>query len=539
MMKKYTRILLMLFMLSLTSAKIYGKVSIVPLPVSVVEHPGEFRLHRDLIIGYSDRSLYDAAVYLRGILSSPTGYTIRLKKGRGDISLVLRRPSGADDESYTLSVTGKRIIVKAGSYRGVIDGISSLRQLLPDEIESSGIARNVKWTIPDVEIADRPAYRWRGLMLDVARHFYTKKEVERFLDMMALYKFDKLHWHLTDSQGWRIEIKKYPLLTRNGAWRKPIDIDQNCMNRERTEKNPDFIIPSGRFKVVNGDSLYGGYYTQKDIREIVKYAAVRGIDVIPEIDMPGHSDAAIANYPYLSCFDNPHSGSSICPGKDSTMEFCKNVYKEIFSMFPYHYVHIGGDEVDKTNWKKCSYCQSRIKSEGLASEEELQSWFVHQMEHFFNAHGRRLIGWDEILEGGLSPTATVDWWRSEFGDVVKKTTDHGNEVILCPTSFCYFDYSQDNNTLKRLYLGNILPAGLSDSQKKLIKGMQANIWTEQIPSEKRLQFMVFPRALALAERAWTKSDLQSWDSFSGRLPEQLRRLDVMKVNYRTLNSEIK
>ena len=393
--------------------------------------------------------------------------------------------------------------------------------------------------VPDVEIADCPAYHWRGLMLDVARHFYTKKEVERFLDMMALYKLDKFHWHLTDGQGWRIEINKYPLLTRKGAWRKLMDIDQLCMNRERAEKNPDFIIPRSKFKVVNGDSLYGGYYTQKDIREIVRYAAVRGIDVIPEIDMPGHSDAAIASYPYLSCFDNPSPGSPLCPGKDSTLEFCKNVYKEIFSLFPYHYAHIGGDEVDKTNWKKCPYCQARIKSEGLKSEEELQSWFIHQMEQFFNAHGRRLIGWDEIMEGGLSPTATVDWWRSAFGDVVKKTTDHGNEVILCPTSFCYFDYPQDNNTLKMLYLGHIVPDGLSDSQKKLIKGMQANIWTEQIPSEKRLQFMVFPRALALAERAWTQSDLQSWDSFSNRLPGQLRRLEVMKVNYRPLVSEKK
>lgn len=538
-MKKYTRVLLMLLALFLTSARTYGKISIVPLPESVIEHPGEFTLHQGLTIGYSDRSLRNAAVYLKGILSVPTGYRIRLSRGNGDINLVLRKPSGTNDESYTLSVTPKTIIVKAGSYRGVIDGISSLRQLLPDEIESPDVVHNVKWMVPDVEIADRPAYHWRGLMLDVARHFYTKKEVERFLDMMALYKLDKFHWHLTDGQGWRIEINKYPLLTRKGAWRKLMDIDQLCMNRERAEKNPDFIIPRSKFKVVNGDSLYGGYYTQKDIREIVRYAAVRGIDVIPEIDMPGHSDAAIASYPYLSCFDNPSPGSPLCPGKDSTLEFCKNVYKEIFSLFPYHYAHIGGDEVDKTNWKKCPYCQARIKSEGLKSEEELQSWFIHQMEQFFNAHGRRLIGWDEIMEGGLSPTATVDWWRSAFGDVVKKTTDHGNEVILCPTSFCYFDYPQDNNTLKMLYLGHIVPDGLSDSQKKLIKGMQANIWTEQIPSEKRLQFMVFPRALALAERAWTQSDLQSWDSFSNRLPGQLRRLEVMKVNYRPLVSEKK
>ena len=505
-------------------------INIIPLPNKISEQEGSFTLKNNQSIGISSSKLKDAALYLKGILSS-TGYHFNIKRGNGDINLSLDGKSkDALDEGYTLSVTNNNLTIKANNYRGIVNGISTVRQLLPVEIESGNAVQGLRWIIPNVEIADTPAYHWRGLMLDVARHFYNKKEVEQFLDLMALYKFNKFHWHLTDDQGWRIQIKKYPLLTEKGAWRKMINIDQICMNREKNENNPDFAIPKDKFKVINGDTLYGGYYTQKDIKEIVKYAAVRGIDIIPEIDMPGHCSEAIANYPYLSCFNS----SPLCPGKESTFVFCKNVDKEIFRLFPYKYIHIGGDEVDKTNWKKCPYCQKVIKEKGLKSEDELQAWFTHQMEEYFNSHGKELIGWDEILEGGLSSTATVDWWRGDHGDVVRKTTSQGNQVILCPTSYCYFDYQQDDNTLKRLYTGDIVPDSLSEKQHSLIKGIQANIWTEMIPSKKRLQYMVFPRALALSEKAWTDVSKQSWDSFFKRLKYQLRRLDVLGVNYRNL-----
>lgn len=533
-MEKKIRRLFVFLVLLLPFMEILGQVNIVPLPQKAITHNGYFYLKNNQKIGISNSSLKDAAAYLKGILSS-TGYHFIIHKGRGTINLILTGSKKySSDESYTLSVLNQRIDIKAKSYRGIIDGIASLRQLLPDEVESKTIVKGIKWSVPTVDIFDKPSYKWRGLMLDVSRHFYNKKQVEEFLDLMALYKFNKFHWHLTDDQGWRIEIKKYPLLTEKGAWRKMIDIDQMCIDRAKKEGNPNFEIPKDKFKVIKGDTLYGGYYTQQDIKDIVKYAAIRGIDVIPELDMPGHCFAAVSNYKGLTCFETT-SAAPFCPGKDSTMRFCKNVYNEVFKLFPYKYVHLGADEVDETNWKKCSDCQKRIKDEGLKSEVQLHAWFVHQMEKYFNNNGKKMIGWDEILEGGLSPTATVDWWRGELGDVVNKTTAHGNEVVLCPTTYCYFDYQQDNNTIKRLYLGKIIPDSLSTKQCSLIKGMQANIWTEFIPSQERMQYMAYPRALALSERAWTNSVLQNWDSFSIRLQAQLKRLNVMNVNYRGLN----
>jgi hexosaminidase len=506
-------------------------INIIPRPDKVTMLKGSYQLRNNTKIGITSPLLRNAAVYLKQILS-PTGYRYTIVKGAGQINLVLSPGKTSPlEESYTLSVTHQKITIKAPTYRGIVNGIASLRQLLPDTIESRGVVKGVAWTVPAVRITDKPLYHWRGLMMDVSRHFFDKKEVEDFLDVMALYKLNKFHWHLTDDQGWRLEIKKYPLLTKKGAWRKLGHYDFVCMDREKKENNPEFKLEQDKFHVIDGDTLYGGYYTQQDIKDIVKYAAVRGIDVVPELDMPGHCLAAVSNYPTLTCAG---AGGPLCPGKDSTMMFCKNVYDEVFSLFPFNYVSIGGDEVNMSNWQACPDCQRRIKSEGLKSEVELHAWFIHQMEKHFNDHGKRLIGWDEILEGGLSPTSTVDWWRGDHGDVVQKTTAHGNEAILCPTTFCYFDYMQDDNTIRRLYEGKIVPDSLSARQLTLIKGMQANVWAEFIPSRERQQFQVFPRALALAERAWTRPDMQDWTSFSDRLKSQLKRLDVMKVNYRPL-----
>ena len=512
-------------------------INIVPLPEKMTVQEGCFNLRNNLKIGISSAELRDAAVYLRGILSVPTGYHCEIVKGIGNITLLIsKKQIDPLDESYSLIANPKNVTIKANTYRGIINGISSLRQLLPDEIESHKLVKNVRWSVPAVTIEDKPAFHWRGLMMDVSRHFFDKKEVKEFLDLMALYKLNKFHWHLTDDQGWRIEIKKYPLLTRYSSWRKYNYLDSICMRRERDEKNSDFAFPKERFKVIDGDSLYGGYYTQDDIKDIVKYAAIRGIDVIPELDMPSHTYSMVSRYTFLAC--NEVCGQ-LCPGKDTTLEFCKNVYDEVFKLFPFNYVSIGGDEVNMSIWKNCKDCQQRIKDKGLKSEFELQSWFIHEMEHHFNSKGKRLIGWDEILEGGLSPTATVDWWRGYQTDVVQRTTAHGNEIILCPTTYCYFDSPQDNKTIQNIYLGKIVPDGLSAKQYSLIKGMQANIWAEQIPTRNRQQFMVYPRALALAEKSWTKENLQDWGNFLKRLKMQLNRLDVMKVNYRKLDSSMK
>lgn len=532
---KHFKTLLLAFMLLATSSAM-AEVNIIPKPTKVVEGTGTFRLTDGQTIGFNNVAIKDAAYYLRRILTRATGYNkIKVRQGQGQISLVMQTPRNDKDESYTLSVTGKKVTIKAKSYRGIVNGIASLRQLLPDEIEKREVATGVDWTVPAVEIYDKPAYHWRGLMLDPSRHFYSVEETERFLDHMALYKYNKFHWHLIDGVGWRIQINKYPLLTEKGAWRefRP-DIDIACQNRAKAENNPTLQIPEKYCKTVDGKKLYGGFYTQDDIREVVRFAAVRGIDVIPEIDMPGHNWVTTQCYPWLSCSNDGED--PLCLGKESTLEFCKNVYAEIFKLFPYEYAHIGGDEVNRDHWTKCPDCQRRIKDEGLKDVAELQAWFTKYMERYFNQHGRKLMGWDEILEGGLSKTATVYWWRGDHADVAQKSTNMGNEVVVCPTTYCYFDYGQDNNTIKRIYTSDVIPADLNEKQLKLIKGIQSNIWGEFIPTEARMQFMAFPRALAMVEKAWTPKQEQNWDDFLKRMKAQLPRLQAAGINYRPLET---
>ena len=375
------------------------EISIIPLPNSIVETSSAFVLPEKCTIGVTDKSLIPAADYLVSILSKSTGYQFSVTEGKGDINLSLA--DSGKEGSYSFVSTKNSVSISGSSYAGVIYGIETLRQLLPSGIESKEVVSNMEWAIPTVEIKDSPRFGWRGLMLDVSRHFYDKDEVKELLDLMALYKMNKFHWHLTDDQGWRVEIKKYPLLTEKGAWRKYNSHDKTCLELAKKNDNTDYLIPEGKIRVVEGDTLYGGFYTQDDIKEIVSYAQVRGIDVIPEIDMPGHMLAAVSNYDGVSCFKTTGWGttfsSPICPGKESALEFCKNVYSEIIPLFPYKYIHIGGDEVEKTNWKKCPDCQKRIREKNLKSEEELQSWFIHEMEAFFNSQGKDMIGWDEIL----------------------------------------------------------------------------------------------------------------------------------------------
>ena len=533
---KRLRYLLITSLALLGCKQVTASVNIIPQPTCIEVKKGCYVLPEKLTIGYNNEILEPAAQYLIEKLAPATGYSIIPRKGvKGNISLQLTSPVNQEDESYTLQSSIEGVTIESSSYKGIIHGISTLRQLLPYQIEAEAVIRGLKWEVPAVKIQDAPIYEWRGLMLDPVRHFYSVSETKRLIDIMALYKFSKFHWHLIDSQAWRIEIKKYPLLTDKGAWRNPKEeyIDVACEQRAINEKNPVMHLPQNYFKIQDGKRLYGGYYTQDDIREIVAYAAVRGIDVVPEIDMPGHNWMATQCYPWLSC---GHDGTDpLCLGSDSVMQFCRDVFKEVFELFPYNFTEIGGDEVGRGKWANCPLCQARIKEQNLGGLEELQSWFTREMEKYFNENGRRLIGWDEILEGGVSPTATVNWWQGYHGDVVQRSTAGGNEVICCPTTYCYFDYPQDNNTMRTLYEGDVVPTDLSAEQKKLVKGMQANIWCEYIPSEARMQYMVFPRALALAEKAWTTQSQQGWDSYLYRLNDHLMRLSTMKVNYRPLN----
>lgn len=522
--------------LLLAATCVQASVNIIPKPTLVKEGKGSFLVTDGMNIGVNDPALADAADYLKQMIARATGFQdLAVRRGEGHISLLLQPAADPEDESYTLTVSSTRITIKAGTYRGVVNGISTLRQLLPDEIESQEPVKGIRWTVPVVQVQDKPAYHWRGLMLDPSRHFYSVEETEQFLDHMALYKYNKFHWHLTDGVAWRLQINRYPLLTQRGAWREfRQDIDINCENRAKSENNPTLLIPQKYCREENGRRLYGGFYTQDDVRRVVRYAAIRGIDVIPEIDMPGHFWCGTQAYPLLSCGQD--GNDPLCLGKDLTLEFCRNVWEEVFQLFPYEYAHIGGDEVDRSRWAKCPDCQRRIKALGLQGVEELQAWFTKDMEKFFNAHGRKLMGWDEILEGGVSRTATVYWWRGDHADVAQKSTEMGNEVVICPTTYCYFDYGQDDNTLKHIYTSDVIPADLTPKQLKLVKGIQSNAWGEFIPTVGRMQFMVFPRALAMVEKAWTPNEQQNWDNFSQRLQAHLHRLQAAGINYRPLQT---
>lgn len=524
------------FLLAACSPRVsVNEISLLPQPGEIQKLEGAFVLNRHSKIGYSDAALQPAAHYLAGLLSTATGYDIQTIKGKADIMLAVDHV-GEKEGAYSLRIADGKVEIKGNGYTGVVSGIETLRQLFPAQIESDRVVKGVDWAVPNVNITDVPRYEWRGLMLDVSRHFYDKEEVKELLDLMSLYKMNKFHWHLTDDQGWRVEIKKYPLLTEKGAWRSFNHHDRACMNIAKEQDNTDFNIPTERLRVEKGDTLYGGFYTQDGIKEIVAYASVRGIDVIPEIDMPGHMLAAVENYDGLSCNDKVGWGatfsSPLCPGKDKVLVFCKDVYKEIFDLFPYKYVHIGGDEVDKTNWKHCPDCQKRMRTHHLKSEAALQSWFNHEMEAFFNANGKEMIGWDEIIDGGLSETSTVMWWRSWSKDASKRATAHGNKVIYTPNAPFYLDYQQDKKSVLNICNYNPELEGMTDAQKNLIMGVQGNIWCEWIPSRERMQYMAAPRMLAIAELGWSRSATKNWDFFKKRMARQYERLNVMNINYR-------
>ena len=513
------------------------EIAILPTPVSLTEQSGSFVLKDGMKIGVSDQSLFPAVGYLQEILRNVISSSVEVTTDKSQVDMYFQlKDTVGKPSSYKLESTPEYIRVEATDYSGIISAITTIRQLLPATIEVQGEKQN--YSIPVVQIEDAPRFEWRGFMLDASRHFWNKKEVKHVLDLMSLYKLNKFHWHLSDDQGWRIEIEKYPLLTEKGAWRKFNTQDRTCMARAKEEDNTDFLIPEDKIRIVEGDTLYGGYYTHDDIKEIVAYATQRGIDVIPEIDMPGHFLAAISQYPELACDGLIGWGeifsSPICPGKDATLEFCRNVFKEVFELFPYEYVHMGGDEVEKANWKKCPLCQKRIRTEKLGSVEELQAWFVRDMEKFFLANGKRLIGWDEVVADGLSSDAAITWWRSWAKDALPTATAQKQKVIACPNEYFYFDYAQDQNSVKKILAYDpCADERLSPEQKKYIWGVQANLWAEWIPTMKRIEYLIVPRMIALSEIAWAEPTAKpGLEEFYRQLVPQFKRMDVMRVNYR-------
>lgn len=504
--------------------------AIVPQPQHVSWQAGSFSLSQASISYGKTRNGREAALWLQDMTRRVTGRTLPIVKGdKGTIRLAIQ-PDGnsaaAGDNprgSYTLHVTDQLVSVTGTDYPSLVNGLASLVQLMQGG------------KIDCVEITDAPRFAWRGFHLDCSRHFYTKEEVEEIIRLASLYKMNRFHWHLTDDQGWRIEIKRYPELTAKSAWRHFNYQDSTCMRQARLQDNPDLLIPASKLKIVGTDTLYGGFYTQKDIKEVVAFAKRCGVEVVPEIDMPGHELAAIEAVPGISCFPEIGWGkvfsSPLCPGKETTLEFCRNVWKEVFPLFPYGYVHIGGDEVAKDNWRKCPDCQKRIADNSLKNEEELQSWFIHEMEKYINAHGKKMIGWDEIIEGGLSQTSTVMWWRTWAPMAVAEATAHGNDVIMTPGTPLYFSDTSNLGKLSDIYNYEPVDSSLSAAQQQHILGIQANLWGEHIPTLARALYLLYPNMLAAAELAWTQPGEKDYQAFYGKLNSQLTLLHQLGVPY--------
>ncbi|TXD46376.1 family 20 glycosylhydrolase [Polaribacter sp. IC073] len=439
-----------------------------------------------------------------------------------------------DDEAYKLNVNSNRVLITSKGDAGFIYGIETLRQLLPVAIESSNSVSGTDWFIPNLTIEDQPRYKYRGLMLDVSRHFFEIEYLKKTIDRLAMLKMNVLHLHLVDDQGWRIEIKKYPKLTEVGAWR----VDQE-------DKHWD-----GRYTTsADEKGTYGGFYTQDELKDLVAYAATKNIEIIPEIEMPAHVSSAIAAYPELSCHEKPIGVPSggvwpitdiYCAGKENTFEFLENVLEEVMEIFPSKYIHVGGDEATKTNWKKCPDCNKRMRSENLENVEELQSYFIKRMESFINSKGKRLIGWDEILEGGIAPEATVMSWRGTKGGL--EAAKQGHDVIMTPGSHCYFDHYQGPQNEEPLAWGGYTPLskvytfdpvveGMTAAEAKHVLGGQANLWSEQIKTTSHSEYMIFPRLAALSETLWSTKESRNWEDFSTRIVTMFGRYDYLNINY--------
>ncbi len=517
-----------IFLLSFYVLLAAQNINIIPQPQKVEMKTGYFILNDKTPIYYNDQQLRFLADYTSTTIKSLNKLQLLAKSKNGTLSnlksinLILNSKINTAKEGYILNVSPKAINIKARTSQGLFYGIQSLVQLLP-------IDGNRK--IPALEIKDEPRFAWRGLMLDVSRHFFTIDEVKRLLDQMVVYKFNLLHLHLTDDQGWRLEIKALPQLTKVGAWRVPRT--GLWWDREKPKEGEE--------------ATYGGFYTQEEIKGLIEYASKRFVQILPEIDVPGHSLAAIASYPYLSSTDsiykvNPGSkfygieDNSLCPGKESTFEFLDKVFTEVAELFPFEYIHIGGDECYKGFWEKSEDCKKRMNDNELKDVNELQSYFVKRLEKMLQEKGKKLMGWDEILEGGLAPNATVMSWRGMSGGIAAAKANH--HVVMSPNDFAYLDLYQGDPAiepptysllrLNKVYAFEPVPEGIDSS---FILGGQGNLWAESVPTFRHAEYMLWPRSFALAEVLWSPKSARNWDGFIRRTEANLQRLSQADINY--------
>ncbi|WP_342645351.1 family 20 glycosylhydrolase [Mucilaginibacter sp. CSA2-8R] len=505
---------------------------LVPYPQTLTAGTGLFVINAQTVITAPGSKFKSEAELLNEMLHNKlTVKSSETSNTKNTIQLVDDQTLSAED-GYRLQITPQHVVIKAKDGAGAFRAIQTIRQLLPAGIENKQQALPSQLSLQALTIEDEPKYAWRGMHLDVSRHFFSVDYLKKFIDLLALYKFNKFHLHLTDDQGWRIEIKKYPKLTEEGAWRTFNNQDSVCM--KRAADNPDFVIDPKHIVQKNGKTIYGGFYTQAQMKDVVAYALARHIDIIPEIDMPGHMMAAINSYPFLTCNGENSWGrvftKPICPCNESTFEFAQNVFDEIMQIFPSKYIHIGGDEVDRTDWGKSEVCKAFMQKEGIKDLAGLQSYFINRMEKYFNSKGRKLIGWDEILDGGISPTALVMYWRTWVPKAPVEAAKNGNQVVMSPGNPLYFDTPPDRNSIDNVYHFNPIPKGLTDAEAKGIIGAQANLWTEYVPSENRADYMYMPRMTALAENLWSRD--HDYNSYLTRLIRQYQRLDNLHVNYR-------
>ena len=519
---------------------------IIPQPVSLEMQSGRFSVNSSTKVSAAS-DLENEGEYLADMFSHITNSTIKFETGSsGNIELKLD-DTIENDEGYEVSVSYDKIVISGKTSKGVFYGIQTLRQLMP-----ASIAPQTDVSIPAVTIKDNPRFAYRGMHLDVARHMFPVAFIKKYIDLIAMHKMNTFHWHLTEDQGWRIEIKKYPKLTEIGSKRYGTIIGHHPGTG-------------------NDETAYGGFYTQEEVKDIVKYATERHITVIPEIELPGHASAAIAAYPFLSCFpEEPtivtnNMGSKagkeaqangtpkivqetwgvfddvFCAGNEETFQFLEDVLEEIIPLFPSVYIHIGGDECPKANWKRCPNCQKRMKDNNLADEHELQSYFIQRIEKYLNAKGKKIIGWDEILEGGLAPNATVMSWRGEKGGIEAAKQQH--DVIMTPGHSCYFDHYQTEDkaneplaiggktTVADVYAYDPTPKELTDAENKYILGAQANVWTEYMKTSEYVEYMILPRMTALSEVVWSSKENRDFEDFKSRLNTMKNRYDAMGLNY--------
>lgn len=526
--KKLTTTPFLMFLSVLLFAQ---NINIIPQPKKVEVKTGNFLINEKTALFYNDPQLKFLADYTSETIKSLTKFQLAVKSSSGtnsktqSLNLLLDEKTNTVKEGYLLNVSSKEVTIKAVTSQGLFYGVQSLLQLIPVNGDSK---------IQALEIKDEPRFAWRGLLLDVARHFFTIDEIKRMVDEMAYYKFNVLQLHLTDDQGWRIEIKKLPELTATGAWRVPRSGAWRSINRSCPEEGE---VPS-----------YGGFYTREELKDLIAYASARNVNILPEIEAPGHSLAAIASYPHLSstglrykvnpggCRFTPRADNSICAGKETSYDYMATVLSEVAEIFPFEYIHIGGDECFKGFWEKCPDCQRRMKENGLKDENELQSYFIKRLEKIVESNGKKLIGWDEILEGGLAPNATVMSWRGIEGGISAAKEKH--KVVMSPVQWAYLDFYQGDPAiepptfrmlrLKKVYEFEPVPEGVDP---EYILGGQGNLWTESVPTFRHAEYMLWPRSFALAEVLWSPKPNKDWSGFIQRTEEHFKRLSSMDINY--------